>query len=36
MILVPFRLFTKEEEKNLNYGDIQKQVDAAFRKKAKK
>jgi len=35
VIRVPFRLFTEEEEKTLgkNYGDIKKQVDAAFRKK---
>lgn len=36
VVRVPFRLFTEEEEKKLNYGDIKKQVDAAFRKKAKK
>jgi hypothetical protein len=36
VVRVPFRLFTKEEEKNLNYSDIKKQVDDAFRKKAKK
>jgi hypothetical protein len=36
LVRVPFRLFTKEEEKNLNYSDIKKQVDDAFRKKAKK
>ena len=32
---VPFRLFTEEEEKTLgkNFGNIKKQVDAAFRKK---
>jgi hypothetical protein len=35
VVRVPFRLFTKEEEKTLskNYGDIEKQVKAAFRKK---
>ena len=35
VVRVPFRLFTKEEEKTLgkNYGDIKKQVEAAFRKK---
>ena len=35
VVRVPFRLLTKEEEKTLgkNYGDIKKQVDAAFRKK---
>jgi hypothetical protein len=35
VVRVPFRLFTEEEEKTLgkNYGDIKKQVDAAFRKK---
>jgi len=35
LVRVPFRLFTEEEEKVLgkNYGDIKKQVDAAFRKK---
>jgi hypothetical protein len=35
LVRVPFRLFTEEEEKTLgkNYGDIKKQVDAAFRKK---
>jgi hypothetical protein len=34
-IRVPFRLFTKEEEKKLgkNYGNIKKQVDNAFKKK---
>ena len=34
VVRVPFRLLTKEEEKTLgkNYGDIKKQVDAAFRK----
>ena len=36
VVRVPFRLFTKEEEKKLNYSDIKKQVDDAFRKKAKK
>jgi len=35
LVRVPFRLLTKEEEKTLGkkYGDIKKQVDAAFRKK---
>ena len=35
VVRVPFRLFTKEEEKTLdkNYGDIKKQIEAAFRKK---
>jgi hypothetical protein len=35
VVRVPFRLFTKEEEKTLskNFGDIKKQVDAAFKKK---
>src|SRR5262245_40083247 len=35
VVRVPFRLLTEEEEKTLskNYGDIKKQVDAAFRKK---
>jgi hypothetical protein len=35
VVRVPFRLFTKDEEKTLskNYGDIKKQVDAAFKKK---
>jgi hypothetical protein len=35
MVRVPFRLLTEEEEKRLgkNFGDIKKQVDAAFRKK---
>jgi hypothetical protein len=35
VVRVPFRLLTKEEEKTLgkNFGDIKKQVDAAFRKK---
>jgi hypothetical protein len=34
-VRVPFRLFTKEEEKKLskNYGSIKKQIDAAFKKK---
>jgi hypothetical protein len=38
VVRVPFRLFTKDEEKKLgkNYGDIKKQVDAAFRKKPAK
>jgi hypothetical protein len=37
VIRVPFRLFTKEEEKVLskNYGDIEKQVKAAFAPKKK-
>jgi len=36
VVRVPFRLLTDEEEKVLgkNYGNIKKQVDAAFRKKA--
>ena len=35
VVRVPFRLFTPEEEKTLskNYGDIKKQIEAAFRKK---
>jgi len=35
LVRVPFRLFTKEEEKTLgkNYGKIKKQVDDAFKKK---
>jgi hypothetical protein len=35
VVRVPFRLFTAEEEKVLgkNYGNIKKQVDAAFKKK---
>ncbi|HKV98408.1 MAG TPA: hypothetical protein VJN96_01225 [Vicinamibacterales bacterium] len=35
VVRVPFRLLTEEEEKTLgkNFGDIKKQVDAAFRKK---
>ena len=35
LLRVPFRLLTDEEEKRLgkNFGDIKKQVDAAFRKK---
>ena len=35
VVRVPFRLFTKEEEQKLskNYGNIKKQVDAAFKKK---
>jgi hypothetical protein len=35
VVRVPFRLLTEEEEKTLgkNYGDIKKQVDAAFRTK---
>jgi len=35
LVRVPFRLLTEQEEKTLgkNYGDIKKQVDAAFRKK---
>jgi hypothetical protein len=37
VVRVPFRLLTKEEERTLskNYGDIKKQVEAAFRKKEK-
>ena len=36
VVRVPFRLLTEAEEKQLgkNYGDIKKQVDAAFRKKS--
>jgi hypothetical protein len=35
LVRVPFRLFTKEEERQLskNYRSIKKQVDDAFRKK---
>jgi hypothetical protein len=35
VVRVPFRLITEEEEKTLgkNFGDIKKQVDAAFRRK---
>lgn len=35
VVRVPFRLFTKDEEKlvNKNYGSIKKQIDAAFKKK---
>ena len=35
LVRVPFRLLTKDEEKTLskNYGDIEKQVKAAFRQK---
>jgi hypothetical protein len=38
VVRVPFRLLTEEEEKKLGkkYGDIKKQVDAAFRKKSSK
>lgn len=38
VVRVPFRLFTKEEEEKLgrNFGDIKRQVDAAFRKKTSK
>jgi len=38
VVRVPFRLFTKEEEKTLskNYSSIKKQVDEAFRKKTQK
>jgi hypothetical protein len=38
VVRVPFRLLTEEEEKKLgkNYGNIKKQVDAAFRKKPAK
>jgi hypothetical protein len=34
-VRVPFRILTQDEEKKLskNYGNIKKQVDAAFRKK---
>lgn len=37
LVRVPFRLFTEEEERTLgkNYGNIKKQVDAAFRKPKK-
>jgi len=37
-VRVPFRLLTEEEERTLgkNFGDIKKQVDAAFRKKPSK
>ena len=36
VVRVPFRLLTEDEEKMLgkNFGDIKKQIDAAFRKKA--
>jgi hypothetical protein len=36
LVRVPFRIFTKEEDKMVdkNYGDIKKQVDAAFKKKS--
>jgi hypothetical protein len=36
VVRVPFRLLTEEEERTLgrNFGDIKKQVDAAFRKKS--
>jgi hypothetical protein len=35
LVRVPFRIFTKEEERTVsrNYGDIKKQIDAAFRRK---
>ena len=35
VVRVPFRILTEDEEKTLgkNFGDIKKQVDAAFRKK---
>jgi len=38
VVRVPFRLFTKDEEKTLgkNYSSIKKQVDAAFKPKKKK
>jgi hypothetical protein len=38
VVRVPFRLFTKEEEETLgkNFGDIKRQVEAAFRKKTSK
>jgi len=38
VVRVPFRLFTKDEEKKLskNYSSIKKQVDEAFRKKTQK
>ena len=38
VVRVPFRLFTKEEEKTLskNYGSIKKQVDNAFKPPKKK
>jgi hypothetical protein len=37
VVRVPFRVFTKEEEKKLSkhYGDIKKQIDAAFKPKKK-
>ena len=37
-VRVPFRLFTKEEEKKLgkNYSSIKKQVDNAFKEATKK
>lgn len=36
VVRVPFRLLTEEEERTLgrNFGDIKKQVEAAFRKKS--
>src|SRR4051812_17038021 len=36
LVRVPFRIFTKEEDKMVdkNYGDIKKQIDAAFKKKS--
>jgi hypothetical protein len=36
VVRVPFRILTKDEEKLLskNYGDIKKQIDAAFKKKS--
>ena len=36
LVRVPFRIFTKDEEKMVskNFGDIQKQVENAFRKKS--
>jgi hypothetical protein len=38
VVRVPFRLFTKEEERTVsrNFGDIKKQVEEAFRKKPSK
>ena len=35
VVRVPFRLLTEQEEKMLdkNFGDIKKQIEAAFRKK---
>ena len=35
LVRVPFRIFTEQERKTLskNYGDIKKQIEAAFKKK---